>query len=636
MKYALVALLIFFNVSFVSRIHAQSKQTIDSLLTLLSNEKDLVKKANLYNEVSRDLISSDMEKAEQYSLEGIRFCKQHSLTKELGKLYNAASVVSISKGDNANAFLFIDSSIVIQTQLNNEKGLASALGNKGSYFYCVGDYNQALKFQFECLELNEKLNDESAIATTLVNIHGIYYVLKEYDRAIEVGRRAYYLFEKLNEVDGLATMSFNIASVYIDTDKVDSAYFYALQTVKYFEQIESREGMADGQRLLTDIYRIRKQWKEALQSVEFAMSVYDSIGNVHKRTETQSYYAQIFFDKGEYQKSLEASTVFLDMARKIGTKQFERDALKLMMDSHEALGNYEEAFRFAKLYIPLREEIMNEDILVKFKDLQAKYDTEKKDRENLELKQVGEKLERDIAKKTYYIIGAVVLIILLVIFGAIALRQRKLVAQRKTIELEQRLLRTQMNPHFIFNSLSAVQSFVYKNEPRLAGKFLSSFASLIRAILDNSREEFILLSKEIKWLESYLELQMLRFDNRFEYEINVSEDVTPESISIPPMLTQPFIENSLEHGFRDLDYLGKVIVNFTISGEELFIEVIDNGRGIVESRVADAEAHTSHATNITMERLLLLNKKRSRKMNFNILSELGKGTTVTFSLPLNS
>ena len=153
-----------------------------------------------------------------------------------------------------------------------------------------------------------------------------------------------------------------------------------------------------------------------------------------------------------------------------------------------------------------------------------------------------------------------IVVALIFIIGYILFRNSRLKAKHKSVDLEQKLLRSQMNPHFIFNSLIAIQSYIYKKDPVQAGDFLAKFADLVRIILEASRVEFVKLTKEIKMLNLYFELQNLRFENKFEYKIEVSDDIDAENISIPPMLAQPFIENAIEHGIRKISILMLLIL----------------------------------------------------------------------------
>ena len=228
----------------------------------------------------------------------------------------------------------------------------------------------------------------------------------------------------------------------------------------------------------------------------------------------------------------------------------------------------------------------------------------------------------------YLSIGiSILLIVLLLLF----LQYKIIKNNYQTRELKHQLLRNQMNPHFLFNVLGAIQSFIYTNNPIKAGDFLSSFAALVRAILDNSTQEYVPLSKEIEWLENYVSLQALRFDEHLNYTIDIDPLLQNQEILIPPMLMQPIIEYVLEHGFKNIDYQGYLYIKMSLNNGAIDILIKDNGVGFDTPKT-----HVSHAIKITKERIDLLNKKKVKNITFETLSTPQKGTTVNFHLPFEN
>ncbi|WP_092438926.1 two-component regulator propeller domain-containing protein [Williamwhitmania taraxaci] len=213
--------------------------------------------------------------------------------------------------------------------------------------------------------------------------------------------------------------------------------------------------------------------------------------------------------------------------------------------------------------------------------------------------------------------------------------------REKSIELEQRLLLSQMNPHFIFNALTAIQSYIFRNDPKSAGKYLASFAKLVRLILENSRTKYTTIGKEVKTLEHYLELQSLRFDEKFDFKIEIDPDIERETMTIPPMLTQPFIENAIEHGIINVADKGTIVIRYLLLDELILIEVEDDGIGInraTELQKPGQKDHVSLATKISKERLENLNKLEKGKITMQIIDlssidHLLHGTKVTFKIP---
>ncbi len=151
--------------------------------------------------------------------------------------------------------------------------------------------------------------------------------------------------------------------------------------------------------------------------------------------------------------------------------------------------------------------------------------------------------------KTWWFYTFETILILFIILWIAYLVLKKFRIEKENLELEQKLLRSQMNPHFIFNALISIQNFIYSNDTVNADKFLAKFSRLLRLILNNSRTRFITIDDEVQTISNYLELQKLRFDNKFDYSINIDSAINTEDTLIPPMLAQPFIENSIEHGF---------------------------------------------------------------------------------------
>lgn len=238
---------------------------------------------------------------------------------------------------------------------------------------------------------------------------------------------------------------------------------------------------------------------------------------------------------------------------------------------------------------------------------------------------------------SWWFIAIVLLLILIIIVAIVKQREFDLTQKQRNAELQQRLFRLQMNPHFMYNSLLAIQSFIFSNDPKDAGNYLSDFARLFRLILNNSKSEFITLSKEIETLNLYLKLQSLRYPDRFEYEIFVDDEVDYDLTMIPPMLAQPMIENALEHGIFYKEGKGRIDIRFKRNGDQLLFEVEDNGIGLTKAKEKKKEGHTSSAIDITRERIKILGKRHRYYAIFEIKELQDEnsilGTIVRFNIP---
>jgi LytS/YehU family sensor histidine kinase len=191
-----------------------------------------------------------------------------------------------------------------------------------------------------------------------------------------------------------------------------------------------------------------------------------------------------------------------------------------------------------------------------------------------------------------------------------------------------------MNPHFIFNALNSVNSFIATNNERAANAYLSEFSQLMRAVLENSDEDFIPLSKEIELLERYTKLEHFRFKDKFEYTFNVDDAIVLDEFAIPPMLLQPYVENAVWHGLRYKDELGALDITFKkIDQETIAIRIQDNGIGrsrSTELKTENQKKHRSKGMGTIKKRIAILNEMYNDKVAVTIsdASADGSGTLV--------
>ena len=199
-------------------------------------------------------------------------------------------------------------------------------------------------------------------------------------------------------------------------------------------------------------------------------------------------------------------------------------------------------------------------------------------------------------------------------------------------------MRSQMNPHFIFNALNSVNSFIAVNDERNANRYLSEFSVLMRSVLENSDEDFIPLTKEVELLELYVKLEHNRFKDKFNYQINVDKKIDLEQFSIPPMLLQPYIENAIWHGLRYKKEIGNLEISITKKDSEtLSIIIVDDGIGRKKSQELKTKnqlKQKSKAMSTIKNRILILNNMYKERISVNVtdLLETGVGTKVELLL----
>lgn len=246
-----------------------------------------------------------------------------------------------------------------------------------------------------------------------------------------------------------------------------------------------------------------------------------------------------------------------------------------------------------------------------------------------------------IAKKNtfnYVLITAIILILISLALIAKALFSIK--KKNKKIALQS--LRREMNPHFIFNSLNSVNQFIAQNNELEANRYLSSYSKLMRNVMENSNKDFISLSKEIEQMKEYLDLEYMRFHDKFDYKIEVDETLDTDTILIPNMLIQPQLENAIWHGLRYKEgNSGLLILSIKANGNTLYILIDDNGIGLTKSqdlKTKHQKEHHSRGLTNTQERINLLNSLYNQNISISINEKEGleNGVRVIIQLSIKN
>ncbi len=226
--------------------------------------------------------------------------------------------------------------------------------------------------------------------------------------------------------------------------------------------------------------------------------------------------------------------------------------------------------------------------------------------------------------------GAVLLLGSTLVY-ALDRRRRRERFEKEAALLETKALRSQMDPHFIFNALNSISAFIHEKRPQEAHAFIARFGKLTRLVLENSRCAEVSLNNELEFLRTYLELEQARTRHAFTFTISLDAGIDPKTIAIPPMIVQPFVENAIWHGLGEMTEGGRIEVHIRSKESELVISIIDNGRGISSSD-RQADSRRSLGTRITRERLEILSRRSGRTAYFNY-PKTASGTCVAIHLP---
>lgn len=335
--------------------------------------------------------------------------------------------------------------------------------------------------------------------------------------------------------------------------------------------------------------------------------------------------ATIYFKKNEPEKAIRSLRQAYQLALQQGKTAEVKTSLLQLLQYYKANGKDKESIAlYGDFFQNFDKLIRNDSSLIDEKTFQV---TEEKIRQLEKEKALKDEL---IAKKNtfnYVLLGSLLLLLLLV--GLIVKALYSIKTKNKEIALQS--LRREMNPHFIFNSLNSVNQFISQNKELEANKYLTSYSHLMRNMMENSNKDFISLSNEIEQLKKYLDLEHLRFQDKFDYQIVVDDALDTETTLVPNMLVQPHLENAVWHGLRYRETKGLLLLKFELNRGNVSVIIDDNGIGLTESaalKTRNQKVHQSRGVTNTKERINLLNDLYKTNIDFSI-TEKNSGTTGT-------
>ncbi|HSD13783.1 MAG TPA: histidine kinase [Flavobacterium sp.] len=343
--------------------------------------------------------------------------------------------------------------------------------------------------------------------------------------------------------------------------------------------------------------------------------------------------ATIYFKKSEPEKAILSLKQAYQLAIQQGKTDEVKTSLLQLLHYYKANGKDKESILLYEDFLQHFDQlIQNDSSLIDEKTFQV---TEEKIRQLEKEKALKDEL---ISKKNtfnYVLMGSVLLLLLLV--GLIVKALFSIKTKNKEIALQS--LRREMNPHFIFNSLNSVNQFISQNKELEANKYLTSYSHLMRNMMENSNKDFIGLGNEIEQLKKYLDLEHLRFQDKFEYQIVVDDALDTETTLVPNMLIQPHLENAIWHGLRYRETKGLLLLKFELNRGKVSVIVDDNGIGLSESaalKTRNQKVHQSRGMTNTKERISLLNELYKTNIDFSIIEKNSgtTGTLVTLTFPL--
>lgn len=384
---------------------------------------------------------------------------------------------------------------------------------------------------------------------------------------------------------------------------------------------------------IAQLYVSGKRYEEAVSTVKEILEQAKKTKNHNVEIVQLQYLASIYFKMNDALNAVNSLKESYRIAS-VNGKTFEaRESLILLVEYYKSTGEDKESMAMYEDFVKnIDRIILSDNSLTDAKTFKV---TEERIRRLESEKMFKDELINRKNSFNYFLLGVMVLLLLL--FGFIVKALYSIKTKNKEIALQS--LRREMNPHFIFNSLNSVNQFIAQNNELEANKYLTSYSNLMRNTMENSNKDFVTLGNEIENLTKYLELEHLRFKDKFDFKIIVDEKLDYDTIWIPNMIIQPHLENAIWHGLRYKEEKGLLKMIFSLEGKNIHITIDDNGIGPTKSselKTHNQKAHESRGLTNTKERMTLLNELYKTKITFSMTEKQQPetGTIIQIIFPI--
>ncbi|WP_136465372.1 tetratricopeptide repeat-containing sensor histidine kinase [Flagellimonas onchidii] len=630
-------------------------QKLDSLKNLLVTANDTTK-VRLLILLCNSSVNQGKEMSLEYGFQALNEAKKIGFTNgEIDALY-AIALTHGKTSSYAESLDFFKQSLSLARRENDFDAEINIYNSFGIIYKRIGDYKKSKDFYLKGLKLVDSLQhyEDNSVTSIYINLGILYDLLDQEQKAIDSYEKALETHYGPGYEFTENSVLVNIAEIDLKNQDYEAALEKFLRAAKFNEK-HNRVALTMAYSNIGICYLNLKQWQ---RSEDYLLKSLQLAKNLSLKQEIAIAYgnlAKLMLRQGKMDEAVDYSNQNLNALQVMGEYEYKQKAHALASEIYEEIGSYSKAAYHLKQTMAYQDSLLNETKIREIQNLQIQHEVYLKDKEinenALQLALLDSKVTSG-KRRTIYLS----IISFLLLFSAALLYYRYLgkkksnelfrvknqliseqnqVIEKMNMELEKRMLRAQMNPHFIFNSLNSIQHLINSNDKTNALKYLSKFSKLLRQVLESSINITLLLKEEIELLEIYLELESLRFDNAFSYKINVGKNLDVFAHEIPMLLVQPYVENAIIHGLMPKLGEKKLSISFNDKTEYMECVIEDNGVGINANTRQTKSKATSRGMSITAKRIDNLKRFADQKLLKveNLNSETRTGTKVTILIP---
>lgn len=645
---------------FYSSTCAQSTK-IDSLESALEQATDSNKVIALI-QLGKTYRHSDTDKAFEKFNEALELSKHtHYKKGEVSVLYQLG-LTNGMMGNYPDALLYFNSSLDAAKIERYYSLMSSAYSGLGIVYKRIGNYAKSLEYYKKNLAIADSLNDNEGVADVYSNLGVLYDLMKEPEKALEYYNNALIIFDEINDLDGISTVNANIAVLYFNDKNYEKALEKFKEGLAFANEVDNQFKICNSNLNIGVTYIHLEKYDEAFDHLINGLIVAEKLSLKQEKVTAFHNLALLRFKQKRFADAVDLSDKNIQATQEIQSFDLKRQAHYLAYEINEASNNFPKAIKHINLYIQYKDSLFNENKVNEFEKQQVQFEVYKKDSELAEqhLQLVLLNTRVSLEKKLRWAFAGLIVLLLVLLFlifkryvtknriNAILTTKNELISKQKSkivdmnAQLEKRMLRAQMNPHFIFNSLNSIQHLITNNEKQSALKYLTKFSNLLRQILESSINLNVVLAEEIRLLTIYIELESLRFDQNFKYAITIDDELDIYLQEVPVLLVQPYVENAIIHGLIPKE--GNRELNVAFKDADNYVQCIITDNGIGRAAASKLKAmkniNPSRGMSVTEQRLASLHKNNEPQKLVDIedlvdVNQAPSGTRVTVNIPKN-
>lgn len=471
------------------------------------------------------------------------------------------------------------------TDAKNVEFKIFSLNMLGVVYRRIDAIKTALEYHQEALNLAEAIpNPSKSIKrsrnVSLNGIGNLYQTLGQYDIAIAQYKKSMELEFQLHNPLGLAINHQNIGECLENKGLFTEALEHYNSSLSYNEEIENIKGKVICNNSIARIYIKQQKLSQALELLTPNLKTAEALGDKHIITAIHINMGSALMKLNQLKKAETHLFAGLKLANDFHFPFFASEANNFLSELYKNKGNYKKALEFFVKADSLHKEINNEVNQRYTNDLIIKYETEKKENEITSLAKENEIINLRLRRNKNTLIISIIVLALLMFILYILYRQKQLKNEKQILTLERSMLRSQMNPHFLFNTLNSIKLYIINNEKKNAVHYLNKFSKLIRKILESSSLKEISLADELDTIALYMNIENIRFSNEINFKVHLDPSLDPHTIKIPSLILQPFLENALWHGLSSKEGEKHIALSVTQENKDFIkISIKDNGVG---------------------------------------------------------